>query len=495
MTPDRRTQATYLSLILAAGLVVRLYLIYRHPIIFGGDTIARLAKADHIVLSHNLPLLQAAIHYLAVLSRGPLPVQCFMAVVGSVAGAGFYLLLSTLVPPRVALDGSFLFLATPLVLVDSIVPYPEILMLAGMLFGFYFAFTERWYLASLSLGLACLSRYEAWIACPVLALAYVNAHNRTPRALLAAGALFGWAPLGWMVYNVGITPAGSYAIERWSSPERLLRWAHLVSGTMRGSTVPTLLLAAGGAVVVLRKRLLKTAPFQMLLAALALFLVAILFSAHGVGDRPDQVVTGREAHIPLVGVAILATLGLGALPRFRELATILTVSVGLWAADRMIQRATREPHLALSYRVARYVDSQVPPGDTVAVLARGRGADAERALVRLERQRGPAAVEQALETLRDLDMAKPEDYQRIFVHSRRSKDRLVSFASLELGRYGETTSTAPTGGRPQWIVLWSDFVPTNAIETGLAAQVLARDPREVFHQDSVWVRLYYAPNP
>jgi len=86
--------AAHIALLLAAGLAVRLYLIYRYPIIFGGDTIARLAHPDHILLSHQLPLLQVAIHYLSAISSDPILVRYFMAVVGSVAGVGFYLAMA-----------------------------------------------------------------------------------------------------------------------------------------------------------------------------------------------------------------------------------------------------------------------------------------------------------------------------------------------------------------------------------------------------------------
>ena len=50
---------------------------------------------------------------------------------------------------------------------------------------------------------------------------------------------------------------------------------------------------------------------------------------------------------------------------------------------------------------------------------------------------------------------------------------------------------APPSGPPQWIVQWSDFAPTNDTEAALAAEVRTREPRQVFQQDTVWVRLYW----
>ncbi len=489
------TRAQHIAFVVAVSLVVRLYLIYRYPIIFGNDTIARLAKANHIVLSHNLPLLQAAIHFLAPISRGPLLVRWFMAVVGSVAGAGFYLLLSDLVVPSVALDGSLLFATSPFILANSVVPYQEILMLAGLVFAFHFAFTERWALASLSLGVACLTRYEAWLACPVLAGAYAWKRGAGPRSALVGLALFGWAPLGWIAYNRGITPTGSYAIEWSSNPERLLRWAHLGAVTLRYAGLPTLALAVGGMVVFWKRRLFTRPAYRMLTAYLVLFLVAILFSAMGYGQNPERTVTEREAHIPLVAVTLLAALGLSALPRLRHGVAALGAIVGLVMADRYVRHQTSEPHLALSYRVARYLDREVPAGATVVVLARGRGPDAEPSLARLEQLRGAAAVRRRVQVLQDLDMAKPADYERILVHSRLGEDRLQSYATLALGRYADSATTSTSDStvlfrHPQWIVLWNNFVPTNALETRLQAEAVVAQPVQVFQQDSVSVQLY-----
>ncbi len=439
------TRAQHIAFVVAVSLVVRLYLIYRYPIIFGNDTIARLAKANHIVLSHNLLL-----------------VRWFMAVVGSVAGAGFYLLLSDLVVPSVALDGSLFFATSPFILANSVVPYQEILMLAGLVFAFHFAFTERWDLASLSLGVACLTRYEAWLACPILAGAYAWKRGAGPRSALVGLALFGWAPLGWIAYNRGITPTGSYAIEWSSNPERLLRWAHLGAVTLRYAGLPTLALAVGGMVVFWKRRLFTRPAYRMLTAYLVLFLVAILFSAMGYGQNPERTVTEREAHIPLVAVTLLAALGLSPLPRLRHGVAALGAIVGLVMADRYVRHQTSEPHLALSYRVARYLDREVPAG---------------------------------VQVLQDLDMAKPADYERILVHSRLGEDRLQSYATLALGRYADSATTSTSDStvlfrHPLWIVLWSNFVPTNALETRLQAEAVVAQPVQVFQQDSVSVQLY-----
>jgi len=490
-----------IALIIVAGLLARLLLIYRYPMIFGGDTIARLAMADqHVVLSHQLPLLEVAIHYVQLISDHLLLVRYLMAIVGAVAGAGFYLLMTNFAAPTVALDASLLFVANPLILADSIVPYQEILMLAGLLFAFHFALTERWGLSSVSLGVACLTRYEAWLACPVLMVAYLRNTGRRPRAVLAAIALFGWAPLSWMLYNRGITPAGSWAIQWSSNPERLLRWAHLAAVVLRNAAIPTLLLAVVGVAVLVRRRLWATPPYQALIAFGALFLVAILFSAHGVPPHPEASVTEREGHLPLTGVTLLAGVGLALVPRGRHVITALAVAVGLWMADRFVHRASSEPHVALSYQVAQYLQNEIPRDDQVAVLA--HSVDVEGELARVAREHGPGAVHPFLAALGDLQRWQPPDYERIRVQSDRGRGRLRSYATWSLGRFADSSGTrgaqgsAMPGGRPEWVVLWSDFTPTNAVEADLANEALARTPRQVFHRDSVWVRLYaLTPDP
>lgn len=111
--PQVSTAHRQLAIIVAAGLVVRAYLIHRYPPVYGGDTILRLANAEHIVPSYQLRLLQAAIHYLRALSGN-------------------------------------LLLVNPFLLAHSVVPYQEILMVAGLVFAFHFAFAGRWLPVSLA---------------------------------------------------------------------------------------------------------------------------------------------------------------------------------------------------------------------------------------------------------------------------------------------------------------------------------------------------------
>ena len=124
------------------GLGVRLWFIHAYPVVFGGDSIMRLANHDRILLAYQLPLLQLGVHYISLISENPLWIRYLMALIGASAGLGFYLMTKELLGPSTAFHTALIFVTNPFVLAYSIVPYQEILMLGGLFFGFYF-FIQR----------------------------------------------------------------------------------------------------------------------------------------------------------------------------------------------------------------------------------------------------------------------------------------------------------------------------------------------------------------
>src|SRR5437764_6430016 len=150
------------------GFVLRAAIILTNPIVWGGDTIIRLFDRHTLLKSYQLPLLQVLISGVSTISMNPVMVQFLMAVIGAVAGVGFYLLAADFVEEQFAYPAALLFVSHPYILAVSTVPFQEILMLAALFFAFHFFYNERWILASLCLAAACLTRYEAWAACPVL---------------------------------------------------------------------------------------------------------------------------------------------------------------------------------------------------------------------------------------------------------------------------------------------------------------------------------------
>lgn len=460
----------YPAVVLGAGLLVRAWLIVWYPMIFGSDSITRLVNRDLIVLAHQLPALQASIFYISKISADPVLIRCWMALIGAVAGVGFYYLAADLFSSSDALWAALFFSANPLIIAYSIVPYQEILMLAGLFFAFHFLFTERWLPASLSFAVACLSRYEAWVACPVLPAAYWLLRSRRPVELVKGCLLFGWGPLAWILYNAGLAPTGTAVAEGSISPARFMRHVYIGWITVK-NTFPVLLLAGLGAWKLWEARLLKDRRFAALGAFLLLFLVAILFSAHGDPRDPERFVSAREAHLPISAVILLAGLGLSRAAKLRLPLAVAGLLLSAIAADRFVARATAEPDVQVSYRVAQYLDRTLGPDDRALLLAKPVPRDLMQAyLERAFRRQGEAGRRNAQRIIDQIDTSPP-DYQRTLVHSKLGRDRLLA--------------ALPGDRTPQWIVVWSDFQPVTeeearvnkvATETGPPVQTFTTGP-------------------
>ncbi|HYM10006.1 MAG TPA: hypothetical protein VEU62_04705 [Bryobacterales bacterium] len=462
--PAAGPAASHAAILLISGLALRAWLIVRYPPIFGGDAVTRLANRERILILHQLPALQASIHYLSRISTDPLLIRCWMALLGAVAGVGFYYLATDLMDRAAAFWAALFFVANPLLLAYSIVPYQEILMLAALAFAFHFFFTENLPAASLCLAFACLTRYEAWAACPVLVVAAGIGHPGRPIEWLRAGALFGWAPLAWVLYNAGLSPAGTSVLTTSISALRLERYVYLVWITVKNTPLPELLLAGLGLWIVWKERWLRKPRFAVLAAFLVIFLVGILFSAHGSPLGPERFVSAREAHLPIAATILLAGLGLGwsgwrsgLWTRRVQLALAAAgVALGIFTAARFVAQAAAEPQVQLAYRLARYLDATLRPGDRALVLAKAMLRDA------------PAGID-----------TSAEDYQRTLIQSRLGRDRLLP--------------APPPGKLPEWIAVWSDFSPADAGEARVARLVGAVAPVQTFRAGALSVRVYRIP--
>lgn len=478
-------------MVFGSGLAVRLWLIHAFPIIFGGDSIVRLANSDRVFLSYQLPLLQAAIHWLSMWSNDPLLVRYFMALAGATTGLAFYALACSLLGRTAGFQTALLFVSSPFIVAFSIVPYQEILMLAGLFAAFYFAFEQHWLWAGFCLGLACLTRYEAWLACPVIASAFLIEKGIRPLELARVVVLFGWAPLTWMAYHGGVTPEGTYAAEASFSLERFFRYVYLGWITVKNTPAPALLLAVLGGWIFWKQRLFADRRYQLLAAFLVLFLAAILLSAHGERDQPERFVTAREAHILLAGVVLVGGVGLYALPRFRWGVVLASCFTGLWMAHSFVENEISQPAFALSFEAARYLDQHVGSKESAVVLAQPVPRDLlTRHLDKAEQSGGPAGRERALANLLDLDTSPP-NYQRILVHSRLGKDQLRSLASPPIDP--SPSVDAPLRSWPEWTVLWSDFEATNEAEAMLQDVVAKRQPAQTLERGDLQVRIYHLP--
>jgi hypothetical protein len=479
MTRKVSARALQIAFVVGFAFAVRLWLILAFPIVFGGDSMMRLANHNRVLLSYQLPLLQTLIYLVSQLSTNVFWVRLLMAAIGAVSVLGFYLLAEDFTNQRSAFWGSLLFATNPLVLPVSIVPYQETLMLAGLLFAFHFFVKEKWIAASLCLGLACLTRFEAWAACPAMMFVYIRSYRFAPRALVKAGLLFGWLPAAWLLFRAGLSPTGSYVIDHAISIWRLQRLAYLGWITVSQTAIPVLFLGLVGAIVLIQNRWWRIPAVQVGVISFCSFLIAILFSAHGVSPDPERYVTSREAHIPILVVSLLAALGL--MRQTRAVAAVLAVVgvlAGTYASYHFVLRETSRPEIRLGYELAVYFNQNVSPADRALVLAKPIDGQAMNMYFdKLRQSGGESAVEAGRRALANVETS-PLDYQRTLIHS-------------SLGKLRLNYSPEP-GCSYRWVAVWSDFVPENARSRSWL-EISSSQPAAVLKVLDRFVKIYYFP--
>jgi hypothetical protein len=424
------------------GFALRVVVIAIDPIIFGGDTILRLNHRHDLVMGHQLPMLQVLISGVTRISPDPLWVRYLMALIGAAAGVGFYWMIQDLFGDRWAVAGAVLFITNPFFLALSTVPYQEILMMAGLVFAFHFFYTENWIAASLCLAVASLTRYEAWAACPVFAMAYVFRKDRTPVGWSKAAILFGWMPVVWILANRGgLTSPGNFVVEHSVSIWRLQRYVYLAWITVKNTQITVLLLAAVGAWRLYKSRALIDWRLQIQIAFVILFLLAIPFSAHGVMPDPERYVTSREAHIPIYFVLLLATLGFGQWPRWSAAIVTVSATLGLAGAVWLARSETSKPEYQLSYRLAKYLDGAVQDHERVLILAQPPPAEMVDLYLEKARQTGgQEGLRRAQLIMKTVDFTAV-NYQRVLAYSRLGRDHLLT----------------PPAACGEWVAVWSDY--------------------------------------
>ena len=437
-------------LVLLAGFVLRVILILSTPITWGGDTIIRLFDRFTLTKAHQLPALQFLIAGISLVSMDATLVRYLMATIGAIAGLAFYWVAKDLFGEKLALLAALLFISHPFILAESTVPFQEILMLAGLLLAFHFFYTERWFAASLALAVACLTRYEAWAACPVLAVAWFLRKDRSPSGALKAALLFGWAPALWILAHAGLTQRGHYVVETSLSIWRLQRYVYLGWIVAKFSQLPVLVLAAAGAWYLLRDPSRLDWRFRIQLAFVALFLLAIPFSAHGVMPDPERYVTSREAHIPMLILLLFAAAGLAHWPRWQRPLVLCCAVLGIAMAFWYIHTQTVFPDLQLDYRVAQYLDRSLPPGQNVLLLTKPLAADLTGQYLTEVKKTG--TPEDVLEAQREVQAAAlaPPDYQRVVVYSHLNRGQLL----------------ASPAACAEWAVVWNEYPDAARAFTG-----------------------------
>jgi hypothetical protein len=411
-----------------------------------------------------LPMLQVLIFAVSKLSTDPRLVRYMVALIGATAGVGFYWVVEDLFGEKWAFPAALLFVSNPFFVAQSTVPYQESLMLTGLLFAFHFFYKERMLTSSLVLGVACLTRYEAWAAGPVLAVTYILRKDRSAMGWLKAGLLFGWMPFFWILAHRGLSSPGHLVVESSFSIWRLHRYIQLGWVTAEYTQLTVLVLAAAGAWRLCGDRSSINWRFWVQGAFIGLFLIAILFSAHGMPPDPERYVTGREAYIPIYFVLLLATVGLSQWPRWTGSIVVLSIVLGAAGAYWYVWRETHRPEVQLAYRLAKYLDSSVQDSQRAFVLAKPVDEEVvQRYLDRVRQSWGEEAWREAQIIIQEQGSAGTI-YQRVLVHSRLGRDQLLSSRT----------------GCAQWIAVWSDYPDaTRELSIGHQVKVLRSGPMSV----------------
>lgn len=494
-----------MALLFLLGLTVRLVFIHLHPAIYGGDSVMRMMNTDKVLIAYQLPLLQLLLYLANCVSSNPLWVRYLMSLLGAFAGVAFYLLSCTLWGSRVGFAASLFFVINPLLLVHSIVPYQEILMLLTLCLGLHYLFrsdpNQNLWRASLFLGLACLTRYEAWLITAVAALFYGFSRARNASVipagrLLRIGAYFGWAPLLWLAFQRGLSPEGTFVLEGVSASRRFYRVPYILGMTLYHAGPLLLLLAVPGLFDFWKRSLWRIRRIQMLLVGALLLVSALIFSAHGVPPDPARYITDREAHWPILWMFWVAALGLSKIKdwlqpvveparskeesvrlRLQKNAYLLVLLIallwGLYEANRRIVSLISQPNLSVDYAVARYLEEHLPAEAKALVFAKPLPPSAiQDYLDKAYAKSGAKGLEAARKLVATVSTG-PFDYSRVVVNSRLGENRILSATKLK-NLSAEESQWFLRHDRISLAVVFSDYSPLGPNESQLLEDVRTR---------------------
>jgi hypothetical protein len=495
---------------LALGLHILVAQFY--PVIYGGDTIIRLVNFPGILIAYQLPLFQVLVHAAMRWFYGPAAIWILMGIIAGFAATGLYALTRAITLSRSAgWVAGVLCLTHPFLLFYSMVPYQEPLLLAGIVWGFVYLFQpqsrKNLMLSSLFFGIACLTRYEGWIAAAVAALFHVwQASAREEkfswRALAQSIALFGWVPLLWMFWHRGLSQPGSYVLEAGFEWARLYR-PYFIVKTFLWWTQPAvvLMIVAGFAWSWIKVGMWDDRRLRILVFFMVLLLAALIFSAHGIQPDPVRFVTEREAYTLIGLLTVWAGIGGSSMAlRFhmfpgqkgwRRLipvtALILIAAYGLNSGVERVAQANGAPDLRTDYEVARFLAVKQAPA---LVLAKPLPEDQVLDYLRRAEKAGGQQGRIRAQKLLSETETTPFDYQRVLVYSWMGKEKIVSGDRLQgLDRAGVEKFLQDR--QIEYLVLFADFSPAREDERAtLSLCVEGRSPVAEIKHGEKQARIY-----
>ena len=353
-----------MAAVFVAAFVARALVILRLTPMPSGDGYDRLAHTDRLVVHDWLPLYQALLDALALVSRSPLWLRGANAAVGGLAAAAFALLVTAEYGAAAGLAAGLAVAVSPVHGLAATGLYQEPLFVL-LVCGALAALRRRPGLAVGLVALASLTRYEGWILAGVVAAGLSRRAGSRWQALALA-----LAPASWILWRA---QAGGEALGGWLdvsfAPSRAVETARLLRGLLAYWVGwPAVAAAAVGAALLLRDasrgRFPGPGPTALLLlgaADLAFVTVARPYSP------PDNM---RQLHLVVLVLALLAARVVAAAPRGVWAAALLVAGFGVpslrgWsdgAPDPLVRRA----HAAASVLPPMAPDAAVlvlDPGD------------------------------------------------------------------------------------------------------------------------------------
>lgn len=384
---DRKWIPLLVGLLVTVAFSARFLVIEALPVVYHYDAFARLWNPRDLFVRHWLPIPQAPIFLIDSFGGTLIGVRATYALVGSLASGAVAWAVARAWSWPSGLAAGWLVAFYPPFFIATIVPYQEgFLLLFGalalgalttgpndgrpMLRGF----------ASVSLALACLSRYEAWLLTAIL-LTGALLRRDWRRAVVTVPSLVVMAC--WIV-TLQFLPLSDGPPRTAESPifvhlldgnlfDQSSRIAHaaarLLSSMLREAGLPVALLVILG-LVSLRRR--GVPPFRTELPLLVAALVGLsAVRAVNAGYTSLRMMLGPSMW--LLFAAGIGLAGLAALFRGRWAIGIRVVLVGTLAstlAVRSVQQARIEDHkFRRDYDASRILLS-LPPIVNVALLPR-----------------------------------------------------------------------------------------------------------------------------
>ena len=284
---------------------------------------------------------------------------------------------------------------------------------------------RSYWLMSLSLGLACATRYEAWFVALFLAVLELHRSGLGAKQLLRVTLLFGWAPLVWVAVHGGFAPSGTYVADTdwsWTKWERV----PYLAGRIVAHAPYALVLVPLGFVTRGQDRERWPPRALWALGAIALVTCAIILAGHAYPPG-TSLVSERAAHFPMVGIVLVSAWVLGSLTpgsKVQPLLLFLSLAGSVALSQRHVEARASTAEVSFIHSVARYIDTSLPSNEMILVA----GKPVDPALIDhyldLIARRKPEELEAARRLVQELTL--PESYQRLVVSLPRGRERLIA---------------------------------------------------------------------